>query len=105
MRKNFVGWDNIRAWGEAHPEIVTGYTGAPARERRGQILGFCPRGAARRLVGLEGGKGGAEYLYSGRRDDCLRRGFQRVYDLRERVLPGWNDARVPPYEDALRSWS
>src|SRR5262249_19595984 len=27
-----------------------------------------------------------------------RRQFQRVYDLRERVLPGWDDARTPPVE-------
>lgn len=31
-----------------------------------------------------------------------REGFQRVYDLRERVLPGWNDARLPPADEVLR---
>ncbi|MBV9111119.1 MAG: YcaQ family DNA glycosylase, partial [Gemmatimonadetes bacterium] len=28
-----------------------------------------------------------------------REGFQRVYDLRERVLPDWDDARMPPTEE------
>lgn len=31
-----------------------------------------------------------------------RAGFQRIYDLRERVLPGWDDADAPPYDDARR---
>jgi hypothetical protein len=31
-----------------------------------------------------------------------REGFQRVYDLRERVLPGWDDARLPPAEEVRR---
>jgi hypothetical protein len=31
-----------------------------------------------------------------------RHNFQRVYDLRERVLPGWDDARLPSSEEALR---
>jgi uncharacterized protein YcaQ len=31
-----------------------------------------------------------------------RERFQRVYDLRERVLPGWDDARLPPREEADR---
>jgi uncharacterized protein len=32
-----------------------------------------------------------------------RRNFQRVYDLRERVLPGWDDSSLPPYEDTRRA--
>ncbi|MET0398480.1 MAG: crosslink repair DNA glycosylase YcaQ family protein [Longimicrobiaceae bacterium] len=32
-----------------------------------------------------------------------RERFQRVYDLRERVLPEWDDARLPPREDADRA--
>jgi hypothetical protein len=31
-----------------------------------------------------------------------RERFQRVYDLRERVLPGWDDAATPELEAALR---
>jgi uncharacterized protein YcaQ len=29
--------------------------------------------------------------------------FQRVYDLRERVLPGWDDARTPSVEETYRA--
>src|SRR5262249_23123184 len=31
-----------------------------------------------------------------------RHQFQRLYDLRERVLPGWDDAAAPPLEEAMR---
>lgn len=31
-----------------------------------------------------------------------REGFQRIYDLRERVLPGWSDMELPPREETLR---
>jgi uncharacterized protein len=33
-----------------------------------------------------------------------REGFQRVYDLRERVLPGWDDARALSSEEAQREF-
>jgi uncharacterized protein len=32
-----------------------------------------------------------------------RQSFQRVYDLRDRVLPGWSDAQLPPREDIERT--
>jgi uncharacterized protein len=33
-----------------------------------------------------------------------RDNFQRVYDLRERVLPGWDDSKVPPLEQVHRQF-
>jgi uncharacterized protein YcaQ len=32
-----------------------------------------------------------------------RHNFQRVYDLRERVLPTWDDSMLPPIEEARRA--
>ena len=32
-----------------------------------------------------------------------RQNFQRVYDLRERVLPSWDDSRLPPKEETRRA--
>jgi len=32
-----------------------------------------------------------------------RRKFQRVYDLPERILPGWNDAEAPSYDALMRT--
>jgi uncharacterized protein YcaQ len=34
-----------------------------------------------------------------------RQNFQRVYDLRERVLPGWEEAAVPSSEELLRAFA
>ena len=32
-----------------------------------------------------------------------RQNFQRLYDLRERVLPSWDDARLPPRDETRRA--
>lgn len=32
-----------------------------------------------------------------------RHNFQRVYDLAERVLPGWDDSRMPAMEETRRA--
>ena len=32
-----------------------------------------------------------------------REGFQRIYDLRERVLPGWSDDRLPSADETARA--
>jgi uncharacterized protein YcaQ len=32
-----------------------------------------------------------------------RHNFQRIYDLRERILPGWDDAQIPPIEEVRRT--
>jgi len=45
-----------------------------------------------------------EYWFSrGELMVARREKFQRVYDLRERVLPGWDDAAAPSLEEARRS--
>lgn len=47
-------------------------------------------------------KAALEYLYY--RGDLMithRSGFQRIYDIRERVLPDWDDASAPPYDEAI----
>lgn len=45
-----------------------------------------------------------DYLYS--RGDLMitrRHNFQRLYDLRERVLPHWDDAQAPPLETVYQT--
>ena len=34
-----------------------------------------------------------------------RKNFQRVYDLRERVLPHWDDAQMPPLDQVYRAFA
>jgi hypothetical protein len=42
-------------------------------------------------------------LFTGEVMIARRQNFQRVYDLRERVLPGWDDANTPASEEMRRA--
>ena len=98
------GWHYSRSWVESH---------RPDLER---LLAYIrERGAVRsadfaRTDGKAGGwwewkteKRALEMLFtSGERMVAWRQNFQRVYDLRERVLPSWHDRRLPRVEQARR---
>lgn len=99
-----MGWKYSRAWVEAHRTEVE------------QLLEHIrERGAVRaadfeRVDGKAGGwwewkteKRALESLFTaGELMIARRQNFQRVYDLRERVLPGWNDGQLPPLEEVRR---
>ncbi len=102
MRKRFVGWDNIREWGEKNADTLD------------QILAHIHQNGAVRSSDFESKesrgkwwdwkleKVALEHLYY--RGDLMiarRDSFQRVYDLRERVLPSWDDAQTPEYHAAV----
>jgi uncharacterized protein len=98
------GWHYSRRWVESHRAEVE------------RLLAFIrERGAVRsadfaRTDGKAGGwwewkteKRALEMLLTaGELMIARRQNFQRVYDLRERVLPSWHDDRLPPFEDARR---
>jgi uncharacterized protein YcaQ len=98
------GWHYSRSWVESHNRDVEG------------LLAFIgERGAVRsadfaRTDGKAGGwwewkteKRALEMLFtSGELMVARRQNFQRVYDLRERVLPSWHDGRLAPVEEARR---
>jgi uncharacterized protein len=98
------GWHYSRPWVEAHRQDVE------------RLLAFIrERGAVRsadfaRTDGKAGGwwewkteKRALEMLFtSGELMIARRVNFQRVYDLRERVLPSWHDGRLPPAEEVRR---
>jgi uncharacterized protein YcaQ len=42
-------------------------------------------------------------FYAGDLMIARRENFQRIYDLRERVLPGWDDAQAPSLDEARRA--
>lgn len=103
MREKFVGWDNIRDWGHKNAEILD------------QILVHIHQNGAVRSSDFESNqsrgkwwdwkveKVALEHLYY--RGDLMiarRESFQRVYDLRERVLPTWDDSLTPEYRVAVR---
>ena len=98
------GWHYSRSWVESHRLDI---------ERLLAFIG--ERGAVRsadfaRTDGKAGGwwewkteKRALEMLFtSGELMVARRQNFQRVYDLRERVLPSWHDGRLPPVEQARR---
>jgi uncharacterized protein YcaQ len=98
------GWHYSRHWVESHRAEVE------------RLLDFIrERGAVRsadfaRTDGKAGGwwewkteKRALEMLFtSGELMIARRVNFQRVYDLRERVLPSWDDGQFPPAEAARR---
>jgi uncharacterized protein YcaQ len=103
MRKRFVGWDNIRDWGRENAATLD------------QILDHIHKNGAVRSSDFESKesrgawwdwkveKVALEHLYY--RGDLMiarRESFQRVYDLRERVLPSWDDTQTPEYPIAVR---
>lgn len=99
------GWHYSRRWVESHRAEVE------------RLLAFIrERGAVRsadfaRTDGKAGGwwewkteKRALEMLFtSGELMIARRVNFQRVYDLRERVLPSWHDGLLPPLEEARRA--
>ena len=103
MLEKFIGWDNIRDWGNNNTAILD------------QILDHIRQNGAVRSSDFESKesrgtwwdwkveKVALEHLYY--RGDLMiarRENFQRVYDLRERVLPAWNDTQAPEYSVAVK---
>src|SRR5690606_37752187 len=100
-----LGWKYLHAWVEKHRDDVERVR-AHIRENgpvRSADLGTRPRGAAG-WWGWKPEKRALEMLFTaGDLMIARRENFQRVYDLRERVLPDWDDARLPPVEEAERT--
>jgi uncharacterized protein YcaQ len=104
LKTESMGWKYSATWVKAHQKEID------------QLKLFIrERGAVRaadfeRTDGKAGGwwewkteKRALEMLFSaGELMIARRRNFQRVYDLRERVLPGWDDARLPSEEEVRR---
>jgi len=103
MREKFMGWKNIREWGEANPAIIADILAHLRANGAVKSSDFPREGPRGKWWDWKVEKVALEYLYY--KGDVMvasRQGFQRVYDLRERVLPDWDDARIPAYPDALR---
>jgi uncharacterized protein YcaQ len=101
-----LGWKFAGAWMREHPEEVARVlerirAHGPARssdfERRdGQGAGWWSWKPEKRAL---------EVLFTaGRLMIARRQNFHRIYDLAERVLPGWDDARMPSNDDTRRTF-
>ncbi len=95
MRQNFIGWDNIREWGETHPDIIAEILAHLKANGAVKSSDFAREGPRGKWWDWKVEKVALEYLYyQGDVMIACRQGFQRVYDLRERFA--WlNDARIP----------
>jgi len=102
-----LGWKYGGAWVREHPQVV--------EHVLAHIRASGPTRSAdfERSDGKAGGwwswkpeKRALEALFTaGRLMIARRQGFQRVYDLAERVLPGWDDARMPSAAEVKRRFA
>lgn len=100
-----LGWKYSHEWMTSHQSAVD--------QLRAYIRANGPVRSAdfARTDGKSGGwwdwkfeKQALEMLFSaGELMIARRHNFQRVYDLRERVLPTWDDAQLPPLEETQRA--
>ncbi|MEN6580623.1 MAG: crosslink repair DNA glycosylase YcaQ family protein [Anaerolineaceae bacterium] len=103
MLEKFIGWNNIRDWGRKNAAMldqILSHIHQNGAVRSSDFESKQPRGA---WWDWKVEKVALEHLYY--RGDLMiarRERFQRVYDLRERVLPAWDDAQAPEYPAAVR---
>lgn len=102
-----LGWKFSGTWMREHPDVVE------------RVLDHIRAHGPARSADFErtDGKGNGwwswkpekralEVLFTaGRLMIARRQGFQRIYDLAERVLPGWDDARMPSMDETRRHFA
>jgi len=100
-----MGWRYAREWAAQHRDAIDQML-AHVRER-----GPVRSSDFERRDGQNGGwwewkieKRVLETLFTAGELMIVRRhNFQRIYDLRERILPDWDDAQLPPIEQVRRA--
>lgn len=96
------GWKSLHEWSASHPgylEKMLDHIRENGPVRSSDFKSKQSRGS---WWSWKDEKFALELLFY--RGDLMvqqRRGFQRVYDLRERVLPDWDDAQTPDFEQAV----
>jgi uncharacterized protein YcaQ len=99
-----MGWHYSQSWVESHRAEVDALLELIRMRGPVRAADFA------RTDGVAGGwwewkteKRALEMLFtSGELMIARRQNFQRVYDLRERVLPSWHDGLLPPIEEVRR---
>lgn len=100
-----TGWKYAREWAAQNRDAIERVLGHVRQHGPVRSSDF------ERTDGLPGGwwgwkpeKRALEALFTaGELMIARRHNFQRIYDLRERVLPDWDDARMPPLAQARRT--
>jgi hypothetical protein len=104
MLTKFIGWDNINDWAEKNGEIVEKVLQHIRENGEVRSADFENKRSRGAWWDWKVEKVALEHLYyRGELMISRRDKFQRVYDLRERVLPTWDDSQAPSYEDAVKA--
>ena len=104
MIRKFMGWGNIRDWGEKNQHVLNNILEHIHANGEVRSADFERKQSRGKWWDWKIEKIALEHLYY--RGDLMisrREKFQRVYDLRERVLPTWDDSQAPSYEDAVKA--
>ncbi|NLR75212.1 winged helix-turn-helix domain-containing protein [Leeia aquatica] len=100
-----LGWKSATQWRREHPGVVERVLQHIQHQGAMRSADFeQPEGHQAGWWNWKPEKRALEVLFaSGELMVARRQGFQRVYDLRERVLPGWQDAQhLQPVQDCKR---
>ena len=103
MMQKYVGWSNIRDWGEQNADVLETILEHIHQNGEARSADFENKQSGGKWWNWKIEKLALEHLYY--RGDLMisrREKFQRVYDLRERVLPAWDDSQAPAYENAVK---
>lgn len=103
MLDDRVGWDNIKQWGGENQPVLDAVMTHIRQNGPARSADFERPKSGGGWWNWKSEKVALEYLFT--KGDLMiarREKFQRVYDLRERVLPAWEDSRALPYADALQ---
>ena len=104
MLDDRVGWDNIKQWAGENEQILKDVLDYIRLNGPVKSSDFKSDQQGGGWWNWKSEKVALEYLFT--RGDLMilrREKFQRIYDLRERVLPNWHDEAVPSYEEAVKS--
>lgn len=105
MLDEVTGWTRAQPWLDQHPDVAAEVL-TRIREQGAVKSSHFERADGRRGVWWDRKpqKMALEALFNtGQLMIARRENFQRVYDLRERVLPDWDDADTPPMADVERA--
>lgn len=105
MLDGIRGWYNPDEWLNQHADIATQVVERIRQEGPLRSAHFESKKSAGGWWNWKEEKIALEHLLT--RGDLMVRGrhhFQRIYDLRERVLPTWDDARTPTREEIRRTF-
>lgn len=103
MMQKYVGWSNIRDWGEQNADVLEKILEHIHQNGEVRSADFKNKQSGGKWWNWKIEKLALEHLYY--RGDLMisrREKFQRVYDLRERVLPAWDDSQAPAYKNAVK---